>query len=53
MIINQVHVYKYTNEITDAQRNIILQHYNFFIFQKNYVSRYMSDIQIIYRDLKL
>ena len=36
----------------NAQRNIILQHHNFFVFQKNYVLKYMFDIQIVYRDLK-
>ena len=53
MIINRVHVHEYTNEIMNAQRNIILQHHNFFVFQKNYVSKYMFNIQIVYRDLKL
>ena len=44
MIINRIYVHEYTNKITNAQRNIILQHHNFFVFQKNYVSRYIFDI---------
>lgn len=40
------------DEITDAQRNIILQHHNSSVFQKNYASRYMPDIQAAYRGLK-
>ncbi|KAK3166768.1 hypothetical protein OEA41_009893 [Lepraria neglecta] len=38
--------------ITDAQRNIILQHHNSSVFQKNYASRYMPDTQAVYRGLK-
>ncbi len=41
-----------TGEITDAQRNIILQHHNSSVFQKNYASRYMPDTQAAYRGLK-
>jgi len=39
-------------DITDAQRNIILQHHNSSVFQKNYASRYMPDTQAAYRGLK-
>ncbi|KAL9580150.1 MAG: hypothetical protein Q9212_004664 [Teloschistes hypoglaucus] len=35
-----------------AQQNIILQHHNSFVFQKNYASRYMPDTQAAYRGLK-
>lgn len=48
-----VYTYPFIDGITNAQRNIILQHHNSFVFQKNYAFRYMSDIQIIYRDLNL
>ncbi|KAL8626100.1 hypothetical protein Q9189_008220 [Teloschistes chrysophthalmus] len=41
-----------SSEITDAQRNIILQHHNSSVFQKNYASRYMPDTQAAYRGLK-
>ena len=41
-----------TGEITDAQRNIILQHHSSSVFQKNYASRYMPDTQAAYRGLK-
>lgn len=41
-----------TGEITDAQRNIILQHHNSSVFQKNYASRYMPDTQAAYRGLR-
>ncbi|CAF9942110.1 MAG: hypothetical protein HETSPECPRED_005169 [Heterodermia speciosa] len=41
-----------SNEITDAQRNIILQHHNSSVFQNNYASRYMPDTQAAYRGLK-
>ena len=41
-----------TGEITDAQRNIILQHHNSSVFQNNYASRYMPDTQAAYRGLK-
>jgi len=41
-----------TGEITDAQRNIILQHHNSSVFQKNYASRYMPDTHAAYRGLK-
>ncbi|KAL8818268.1 MAG: hypothetical protein Q9223_003059, partial [Gallowayella weberi] len=41
-----------SSEITDAQRNIILQHHNSSVFQKNYASRYMPDTQAVYRGLK-
>ncbi|KAL8626093.1 hypothetical protein Q9189_008226 [Teloschistes chrysophthalmus] len=37
------------SEITDAQRNIILQYHNSSVFQKNYASRYMLDTQAAYR----
>ena len=43
---------RYTGEITDAQRNIILQHHSSSVFQKNYASRYMPDTQAAYRGLK-
>ena len=52
MIISRVHVHEYTGEITDAQRNIILQHHSSSVFQKNYASRYMPDTQAVYRGLK-
>ena len=48
----EIHTYWCTSEITNAQRNIILQHHNFFVFQKNYVSRYMFNTQVVYRNLK-
>ena len=48
----EIHAYWCTGEITEAQRNIILQHHNSFVFQKNYASRYMLDTQAAYRDLK-
>ncbi|MCJ1453919.1 hypothetical protein MMC28_004268 [Mycoblastus sanguinarius] len=41
-----------TGEITDTQRNIILQHHSSSVFQKNYASRYMPDTQAAYRGLK-
>ncbi|KAI4086415.1 MAG: hypothetical protein L6R37_008419 [Teloschistes peruensis] len=41
-----------SSEITDAQRNIVLQHQNSSVFQKNYASRYMPDTQAAYRGLK-
>ncbi|KAL8766093.1 MAG: hypothetical protein Q9194_006371, partial [Teloschistes cf. exilis] len=40
------------SEITDAQRNIILQHHNSSVFQKSYASRYMPDTQAAYRGLR-
>ncbi|KAL9579753.1 MAG: hypothetical protein Q9203_006568 [Teloschistes exilis] len=41
-----------TGEITDAQRNIILQYYNSSVSQKNYISRYIPDTQAVYRGLR-
>ena len=39
-------------EFTDAQKNIILQHHNSSVSQKNCASRYMPDTQAAYRGLK-
>jgi len=41
-----------TGFITESQRNLILQHHNFSVFQKNYASSYMPDTHAAYRDLK-
>ena len=38
--------------ITESQRNLILQHHNSTVFQKNYASRYMPDTQAAYRGLE-
>ncbi|KAL8671525.1 MAG: hypothetical protein Q9168_003970 [Polycauliona sp. 1 TL-2023] len=40
------------SHITDAQRNIILQHKSSSVFQKSYASRYMPDTQAAYRSLE-
>lgn len=42
-----------TDFISESQRNLILQHHNFIVFQKSYLSRYITiDTQAAYRDLE-
>ena len=43
---------RYIGFITDTQKNLILQHQNSTIFQKNYASKYMPDTHAAYRGLK-